>query len=66
MFREELSKDNILFVILEHDKNIAGFGQGIVENSYGGKMGLIDKVYLNKNYLGMGLGKKLPNILCKK
>jgi len=62
-FLAELSQSNVIFVIAEFEDNIIGFGQGIVEQSYGGKMGLLDKIYLNKNGRGKGFGKKIAQHL---
>ena len=63
LFLAELSKSNIIFVIAEFNDKIVGFGQGIVEQSYGGKMGLLDKIYLNKDGRGNGFGTKIAQHL---
>lgn len=62
-FLAELRKSNGIFVIAEDNEDIVGFGQGIVEQSYGGKMGLLDKIYLNKNSRGKGFGTKIAQHL---
>lgn len=62
-FLAELNQTNVIFVIAELDDQIVGFGQGIVEQSYGGKMGLFDKIYLNKDSRGKGFGTKIAQHL---
>ena len=62
-FFEELNKSNVIFVIAECEKEIIGFGQGIIEKSYGGNMGLMDKIYLNKKSRGKGFGIKIAEYL---
>jgi len=62
-FLAELSQSNVIFVIAEFKNNIVGFGQGIIEQSYGGKMGLLDKIYLNKDGRGKGFGTKIAQYL---
>lgn len=62
-FLAELNQSNTILVIAEFEKEIVGFGQGIVEQSYGGKMGLLDKIYLNKNGRGKGFGTKIAQHL---
>ena len=60
---DELNKSNIIVVIAEYKNKIVGFGQGIVEQSYGGKIGLLDKIYLNKDGRGKGFGTKIAKHL---
>lgn len=65
-FKEDIKKSNHIWVIAYTDEEVIGFAQGIVEKSYGGKMGLIEKIYLNKKYRGKGIGAKLGKILMNK
>ena len=62
-FLAELNQSKVIFVIAEFENKIVGFGQGIVEQSYGGKMGLLDKIYLNKSGRGEGFGTKIAQYL---
>lgn len=62
-FAEDLGKKEITFVVLEFDGAIVGFGEGIIEESYGGRMGLIDKVYLDSNFQRKGFGSKIASYL---
>lgn len=64
-FGEELGKSDIVFIIAELDNQIIGFGQGIIEQSYGGKMGLLDKIYLTSDSRGQGVGTKIAQYLIK-
>lgn len=63
MFLKELKKRNVISIVGEYGNKDVGFAQGIIEESYGGKMGLIDKIYLNKNFQGKGLGIKFADFI---
>lgn len=60
-----MGKSDIVFIIVESDKQIIGFCQGIIEQSYGGKMGLLDKIYLNSNYRCKSVGTQVSEYLIK-
>jgi RimJ/RimL family protein N-acetyltransferase len=64
-FKEELQKANQIWLIAHIDNEVIGFVQGVIEKSYGGKMGLIDKIYLNKKFRGKDIGTKLGKLLMK-
>ncbi len=65
LFIKEINAKNITFIVLQVNDQIIGFGEGIVETSYGGRMGLIDKIYLNKTSRRKGFGAKLVKFLMK-
>ncbi|HIG94472.1 MAG: hypothetical protein QT05_C0005G0021 [archaeon GW2011_AR13] len=65
-FLINLKKKNFIFLVVESDNELVGFGEGIIEKSFDGKIGLLDKIYINKKNRGQGIGFKIALELIKK
>jgi RimJ/RimL family protein N-acetyltransferase len=64
-FIKNISSKKIAFFVVEVEREVIGFGEGFVKKSFIGKIGVIDKVYINKNFRKKGIGLKISKFLMK-
>src|SRR3989339_853870 len=62
-FLINLKKKNFIFLVVESDNELVGFGEGIIEKSFDGKIGLLIKIFdwrcYSSNKFSIKLAEKL-------